>query len=124
MRQVHFGVALDQILEPWRIPPGFLLAQRIAPGVNLAPQLLRPLARGRDAPLRPAPDGHPPLSPGVAVVDGEGPAARSVDADGKAAHIGIEDLIVPALGRFGIADGFLIQTQSVDHATHLSIVIP
>ena len=124
MRQMHLGVTLDQILEPWRITSGFLLPEWVAPGVDLAPQLLRPFPRRRGRPFRPAPDGHPPLPPGVAIADGEGPAAGSVDADRKSPHVGVEDLLVPPLRRFGVTDGFLVQTQSVDHATHPPVVIP
>ena len=112
---MHLGISFNQIFEARGIAAGLLLPQWIAPGIDLAPQLFGPFPRRRCRPFRPASDGHPPLPTSMTVIDSEGPAAGSVDADGEAPHIGIENLIVPPLGRFGLADRFFVQAQSVDH---------
>ncbi len=82
--------------------------------VNLAAQFLGAFARGGYAPLRPAPDSHPPLPPRMAVVEGEGPVARGLDPSREADHLSVKDLIADARLRLRIAQGFLIQFQSLD----------
>lgn len=66
-------VPFDQIADPRRLPRRLALAQGIAALVDLAPQLLGPLAGSRRGPFGPAPDGHPPLAPRDPVVQREGP---------------------------------------------------
>lgn len=117
--QMHLGIALGHILEARRIPPVLFHAQRIAPCVNVPPQLLGPLTRGGRRPFRPAPQRHAPLPPGMAVIQRESPVARAVDADRKAPHLAVENLIVPPFGGLCIAHGFFVQSQSVHHAQRL-----
>ena len=84
-RQMFGDVAVDHVLDA-RGPAQLLpRRQRIMPLVDGAAQFLGAFAGGRHAPLRPAPDGHPPLPPGMAVVDGEGPRARGLHPGGEAA---------------------------------------
>ena len=49
-------------------------AAMVKPRVDHPPQILRPFPRRRGRSLRPAPDGHPPLPPGVTLIEGERPA--------------------------------------------------
>ena len=75
VRRVLRQIARDHVVDPWGLARRRPQAEGIDPFINVAPQLLGPFAGGGGVPLRPAPDGHPPLSPGDAVVEGEGPVA-------------------------------------------------
>lgn len=67
----------------------------------------------------PAPKRHPPLPPGMAVIQREGPVAGAVDADRKSPHFAVKDLIVPTRFRRRLPHRFFVQSQSLHHAQHL-----
>lgn len=112
-------VAVDHVRDTRGPAPLVARRQRILPLIDGAAQFLGAFARGRDAPLGPTPDGHPPLPPGMPVVDGEGPCARGLHPGGEADHLRVEDLIADAGFGFRLTQGFLIQFQSLDHASRL-----
>lgn len=112
-------VAVDHVGDARGSAPLVPRRQWILSLVDGAPQFLRAFARGRDAPLRPAPDGHPPLPPGVPVVDGESPRTRGLHPGGEADHVRVEDLVADARLGFRLAQSFLIQFQSLDHPVRL-----
>ena len=112
-------VAIDHVLHARGFAEALPRRQRVTPLIDGAAQLLGAFARSGHAPFRPAPDVHPALPPGVAVIDGEAPRARGMDPHRKADHLGVENLIADAGPQFGIAQGFLIQFQSVDHVSGL-----
>ena len=55
----------------------------------------------------------------MAIVDGEGPRARGLNPSSKADHLGVKDLIADARLRLGVAQGFFIQFQTLDHVPGL-----
>jgi len=112
-------VAVDHVGDAWGTAPLVARRQRILPLVDGAAQFLGAFAGCRHTPLRPAPDGHPPLPPGVPVVDGEGPRARGLYTGGEADHLRVENLIADAGLRLCLAQGFLIEFQSFDHPFRL-----
>ncbi len=95
-------ISVHQIRKGGRQARLRLNRRRVDPGIDLAPQNPRPLARRRDRPLRIAPDGHAPLTPSEPIEHDEGPAARGIDHRAEPAHIAVEqDIIVLAhLGGF------------------------
>ncbi len=109
-------IARDHVVDPRGLARRFSQAEGIDPFINVTPQVLGPFPRGGGVPLRPAPDGHPPLPPGDPVVEGEGPVPRGVDGHREPAHISVEDLVIPPQV-LGLPDGFLVQFQPVDHGS-------
>lgn len=115
MRQMHFSIAMDQICHTRSFAQGAPGSQRITTGIDIPAQLLGPFACSTHTPFRPARECHPALAPGIAVVDRESPTATAIDAGGKAAHIGVENLVIPPIGGLGISQDLLGQLLSVHH---------
>ena len=115
MRHMLGQIAVDHVAEPRGFAQLAPLAEGVAALVDFATHILGPVARGRHRPLRPASDGHPALPPGEPVIQRESPAARPEDADGKAAHLGVEHLVVARLLRFTFPDRFIVQSQTLEH---------
>ena len=74
-------IARDHVVDSRGLARRFSQAEGIDPFINVAPQLLGPFASGGAVPFRPAPDGHPPLSPSDPVVEREGAVAGGVDGN-------------------------------------------
>ena len=119
--QVFGDVAGDHVLDARRSAKLLSRRQGVKALIDGAAQFLGTFACSGHAPIRPAPDGHAALPPGMAVVDGESSRARGLNPGGKADHLGIEDLIADPRLRLRIAQGFLIQFQSVDHVSGLLV---
>ena len=113
---MHLDIALDQIDDAGSFAQGAPRCQRITTRVNLTAQFLGALARRRHAPFRPARECHPALAPGVTIVEREGSSASPIDAGSKAAHLGVENLVVPPHRGLGVSQNLLSQLLSVHHA--------
>ncbi len=74
------------------------------------------------APVAPRPVGHPALSPCMAVIERERPAAAPIDAGCKATQLRVEDLVVAPRGGFSVAEHFFGQFDAFGHALDPSCI--
>ena len=96
-------IAVDHVFEPWGFAQIATLAQWVAALIDEAAQLAGALPDRCHAPFGPAANCHAALASCEAVVQHEGPRARSQDADRQPPDLGVEDLIVPILFRDQLA---------------------
>ena len=105
-RQVLLDIAVDQVLNGWRLPALALLAGRIVALSISRAELLRPLARRGDGPAREGADRVPALPPVYSVVEEEGLASPGINSHAESGHLRV---VVPighraSLGQFDVAD--------------------
>lgn len=117
---MFFKIAINQVADPRLFAQLIPLGERIISCIDFSSEFFGSDARGTDRPFGPATEGHAPLTTGMAVIDGKGPAPAAVDTDGKASELRVKDLIVPPLGWDGVFHKLLGEFLSLGHIRLLS----